>query len=224
MLGKQTKENSGLPNDFEKNGERTMGGSASGRKPDWLSRNTTDDYPRLDVNFLKREGMLDTGSFRSVHWSVEETVTGSINIKAENGRIVLSYRYRRGDGEWEDICQSVTLKTTPCRLGGRRYWFLCPGEGCGRRVGVLYGARYFLCRHCLGAAYASQTEDKIDRLARKACKIRHRLGWPGGVRSPPGYLKPKGMHWRTFSRLCLEHRRLEYLVDLNFIAKYRKKL
>lgn len=201
-----------------------MGGHGSGRKKDWGNRSKMEDYRRLDVNFLSREGMLVPGSQQSIQWFIDGAVSGQIEIEAEVGRIVLSYRYRPGAGEWQDIRWPVQITSTPCRLGGRRYWFLCPGEGCSRRVGVLYGARYFLCRHCLGAAYASQTEDKIDRLARKACKIRHRLGWPGGVRSPPGYLKPKGMHWRTFSRLCLEHRRLEYLVDLNFVEKYRKWL
>lgn len=201
-----------------------MGGYGSGRKASWLTKDTTDDYRRLGVDFLKREGMLEPGTEHSVTWSIDGVVTAWINLKAGFDRIVLSYRYRRGGGEWEDMCLTVPLATTPCRFGGLRYWFLCPGEGCGRRVGVLYGARHFLCRHCTGAAYTSQTEDKIDRLARKAGKIRHRLGWPGGVRSPPGYLKPKGMHWKTFSRLYLEHRKLSYLVDLHFVEKYRKRL
>jgi hypothetical protein len=45
-----------------------------------------------------------------------------------------------------------------------------------------------------------------DRAARRADKIRDRLGWhPGSLNSEGG--KPKGMHWRTFERLCAEHDR-----------------
>src|SRR6266581_6623083 len=37
-----------------------------------------------------------------------------------------------------EVAQAITLLWTPCRYGGRRPWFRCPGitRPCGRRVGV----------------------------------------------------------------------------------------
>ncbi|SDY53906.1 hypothetical protein SAMN05444340_11022 [Citreimonas salinaria] len=99
---------------------------------------------------------------------------------------------------------AVTLDTTRCNLGGARRWFLCPARGCGRRVAVLYGGKVFACRHCYGLAYPSQSESASDRAARRADRIRERLGWEPGILNGYGG-KPKGMHWRTFERLVTEH-------------------
>ena len=93
----------------------------------------------------------------------------------------------------------------PCRFGGTRPYFVCPGviNGivCGRWVTKLYGAgRYFLCRHCYRLAYASQREDRYDRALRRADKIRVRLGGkPGTAWVFPD--RPKGMHHQTYERL-----------------------
>ncbi len=52
----------------------------------------------------------------------------------------------------------IHLEWTPCAFGGSRPWFLCPGEGCGRRVAILYGPTFpLLCRLCRDLAYASQS-------------------------------------------------------------------
>ena len=51
----------------------------------------------------------------------------------------------------------LALEWTPCNFGGERPWFICPGEGCGRRVAILYGPTLpLLCRQCRGLVYASQ--------------------------------------------------------------------
>lgn len=93
----------------------------------------------------------------------------------------------------------------PCRFGGTRPYFICPGvvNGvvCGRRVAKLYGSgRYFLCRHCYRLRHASQSEGAWDRTLRRANKIRQRLGGDPGLAAlfPP---KPKGMWRRTYERL-----------------------
>jgi hypothetical protein len=31
------------------------------------------------------------------------------------------------------------------------------------------------------------------------------MGWPGGILEGGDWGKPKGMHWRTYERLCREH-------------------
>lgn len=78
------------------------------------------------------------------------------------------------------------------------------------------------CRQCYQLAYPSQREDAGDRAARRAHRIRDRLGWPGGVLEGGGWGKPKGMHWRTYERLCDDHDTFEEVV--NPIRPMRKDL
>ena len=60
--------------------------------------------------------------------------------------------------------------TSTAQHKGRRLWFLCPGPGCGRRVGKLRlveGASFghlWGCQKCLGLAYASQAAHKTPAL------------------------------------------------------------
>ena len=35
-----------------------------------------------------------------------------------------------------------------------------------------------------------------------------------------GLGRPKGMHWRTYERLCDEHDTFEHAVNLSFIARF----
>ncbi len=66
--------------------------------------------------------------------------------------------------------------------------------GCEKRVAILYSGSIFAFRHCYQLAYPSQRELTYDRVARKADKIRERLGWKQGILNPRGWKKPKGMH------------------------------
>ena len=128
-----------------------------------------------------------------------------IQFRREGDRLVLSYRVRRHGGEWQDVEQPTLIAWTPCRYGGARPYFVCPGVvngiACGRRVAKLYGAGiYFLCRHCYRLAYASQREDRYDQALRRANNIRMRLGGEPGTESPfPA--RPKGLHHKTYERL-----------------------
>lgn len=101
----------------------------------------------------------------------------------------------------------IDLEWSPCSYGGKRPWFRCPAQNCGRRVAILYGGTVFACRHCNQLAYPSQRENIDDRATRKADKIRERMGWEPGILNGEG-LKPKGMHWKTFERLCFFHNEL----------------
>ncbi len=90
------------------------------------------------------------------------------------------------------------LEWTPCNFGGERPWFVCPGEGCGQRVAILYGPGQPLCRRCRDLAYESQREDGIARAKRRAEKIRSRLPLSG--------TRPRGMHHATFLKLTRDYR------------------
>jgi hypothetical protein len=132
-------------------------------------------------------------------------------------RVILRYRYRSGQGgEWEDMWEPVSLEWTACNFGGERPWFVCPGEGCGRRVALLYGpGRYFLCRCCYDLVYESQRENGMTRALRRAQTIRERLGGSANM-TKPFPVKPNGMHWETYERLWWEHDEadMEQLVGL----------
>jgi hypothetical protein len=112
---------------------------------------------------------------------------------------------RIGGGKWEDVEETVRIVRAPCRFGGARPYFICPGVvngiGCGRSVAKLHGlGRYFLCRHCYRLAHASQSEGRWDRTLRRANRIRQRLGGDPGM-AAPFPKKPKGMWRRTYERL-----------------------
>jgi hypothetical protein len=151
--------------------------------------------------------MLREGYRGDWQWTRNGAVVASISIRSEAERVILHYRYGRGGDEWQDLEYPVRIERTPCHLGGSRPWFICPGRGCGRRAAVLYGGAVYACRHCHELVYPSTREHVGDRLARRADRIRERLGWRAGILNPPGS-KPKWMRWDTYRRLREEHNRL----------------
>lgn len=181
-----------------------MGGMGSGRRWYFGANDTTDDYRSIDVRRWRRDGLLDPNQSFGWQWSRHGEVVASIRVRTEPDRVILTYRHRSGGSDWKDESYPVYLDWTACHLGGQRPWFLCPARGCGRRVAILYGGAIFACRHCYRLAYLSQRETDDDRAARRADRIRERLGWEPGILNGSG-LKPKGMHWRTFERLTAEH-------------------
>lgn len=183
-----------------------MGGIGSGRGYQ-DGKKTTSDMKPLDIRQLHRKGLLKPGANFSWHWSVNGREFSAIDIRTEADRVILDYRSRRLGGEWQPMNYPVYLDWTACTLGGRRPWFICPAQGCGRRVAILFGGSFFACRHCHQLAYECQRENDDDRAARSADTIRRRLGWKVGILNPTGW-KPKGMHWDTFMRLHIEHDRL----------------
>jgi hypothetical protein len=178
-----------------------MGGSGSGNH--WRSgKRTTSDMLRLDVYYLHKHGMLALGRVSTLNWNRNGERLASIGIWADNGRIILKYRFRPPGGEWEDKEYPAAIGWTACHFGGKRPWFLCPC--CGRRVAVLYGGSIYACRHCHNLAYDCQRKAAHRRLLDRALKIRERMGWETDWGA-----KPKGMHWKTFERLVAEYERFD---------------
>jgi hypothetical protein len=181
-----------------------MGGQGSGRHWRYGTKTTTNDHNSLDVRKLQRDGVLIPGYSCTWSWFRNGQEISSIGIRSTSGSIILSYRVKTGEGEWQDLKYPVTVEWTDCHYGGQRAWFRCPAVGCGRRVAVLYSGRAFACRNCHNLAYESQRECEHDRVARKADKIRKKLGWQAGILNANGW-KPKGMHLQTFEKLRTEH-------------------
>lgn len=179
-----------------------MGGFGSGRGQG--GKDTTSDMRALDIRRLQRDGLLTPGRAFDWNWLRNGETVASIQMRTEADQVILNYRSRSNGGEWQPMEYPIYLEWTPCNLGGRRAWFRCPAQGCGRRVAILYGGSVFACRHCHKLAYQCQRELGYDRAARRADTIRRWLGWEPGILNGTGW-KPKGMHWRTFERLKAEH-------------------
>jgi hypothetical protein len=181
-----------------------MGGCGSGRSSG-SGRDKVEACRSIDVNHLQRTGCLRPGWSGGWQWTRDGERVAWISMRSDPDRLHLSYRVRVGGGDWQDVAEPVAIVRAPCRFGGSRPYFICPGVvngiACGRRVAKLHGSgRYFLCRHCYRLAHASQSEGAWDRMLRRANKIRQRLGGDPGMAAPfPP--KPKGMWRRTYEQM-----------------------
>jgi len=168
---------------------------------------TGESLHRVDVRLWARRNYLrgDNDCHFSWNWTCNGEPSGSIRVKANRHCVALCYRIRSFGGEWEDQEQYVEVCQTMCNFGGLRNWFRCPS--CDRRCEVLY-LRFnrFACRKCNRATYSSQIGGPLDRLSHKLHK--HRKQIEGG--------RPKGMHRRTWDRLCERVNDLETEVDALF--------
>jgi hypothetical protein len=193
-----------------------MGGFGSGR-PSGFGRDTVETCRSIDVNRLHKTGCLRRGWAGGWQWTREGEKVASITLRTGVDRLHLSYRVRIGGGEWEDVAETVRIVRVPCRFGGSRPYFICPGVvngiACARRVAKLHGpGRYFLCRCCYRLAHTSQSESGWDRAQRRANKIRQRLGGDLGM-AGPFPKKPKGMWWQTYEHLREQALEAETLAD-----------
>ena len=183
-----------------------MGGRGSGRRWQPGAKDVTGDLRRLEVRSWQRDGYLSPGRAFGWRWTRGDETVANIQVRADVGQIILTYRHRKGGAEWKAEEYPVRLVWTPCNFGGQRAWFICPVSGCGKRVAILYGGSIFACRHCHRLVYRCQRESIDDRAIRRADKIRARLDWVPGIANGQGS-KPKGMRWRTYYRLVAEHQK-----------------
>lgn len=165
-----------------------MGGFGSGRAA-CRPRQMAEACRSLDVNRLNREGCLAAGYNGGWQWRRDGQPVASIGLSMTEDVLVLDYRVRRNEGTWKDIRQPTRIARTDCRYGGSRPWFICPGivngVPCSRRVGRLFsGGDYFLCRHCYGIKYASQSEDPLRRAQRRAGKLSEQIHGRAGQTKP----------------------------------------
>jgi hypothetical protein len=155
----------------------------------------TDDHLQIDVRRWQREGVLTPGQDVRWAWTRGGMDVATIHVRAEEDSVRLAYRVRLSPTNWRGVVQTIPLEWTPCRLGGRRPWFLCPevveDQPCRRRCAVLYFAEWgFRCLSCADLRYASQREGDLERARNRLAAIRQRLG------GPP-LAKPAGRHWST---------------------------
>lgn len=180
---------------------------------------TTEDARRIDIRYLKQQGLLRVGASGVLRWHRGGEQTGSVGFSIDDGVFRLRFRYQDpATGQWVPHVQEVTIERTRCNFGGTRPWFRCPG--CERRVAVLYGVFVeYLCRHCYDLSYGSQQEREMDRILRRAREIRKRLGASENLMEPIDE-KPKGMHWKTFDKLVAEEEYWNSSYDEAVVLRY----
>jgi len=171
-----------------------------------MAKSLTAEIRYVDVRQLVRDGLLVPGRLFELEWHFVRTGQRLAAARLEVGNDFVSFQYH-ASSTWQssDILQTVRLIQTSCHYGGARHWFACPS--CSRRVAILYLEFTVACRHCHQLAYKAQRETRHDRNIRRLEAIRERLGWhPGFLNGEE--IKPKGMHWKTYSKLVREHRQL----------------
>jgi len=176
-----------------------------------MSKIIKEDCKDISIYQLRKWGSWGSKKNGFPLWS-SNTITWTRNFDNEKSSIgyvidfseetlKLKYRIRNGsEEEWQDVENIYPLVSTPCKYGGKRYWFICSvynnGVYCGRRVAKLYlgaNSHYFACRHCYNLSYESRNknirgkygyvsrffdlEKEIDELWGKT-KIKFRKGRP----------------------------------------------
>lgn len=170
-------------------GEKLMGGYGSGRVG---GRELVTNLRFIDVRWMNKHGLLKSKGIKTLNWSRNCRPWGKMQVLVEEDSIRLIYKESRNDGPWEDKDIVIKLLKTPCRFGGHQYWFECPV--CRRRVCTVYLSDVWCCRHCGQLAYPSENEDELERQRSKAYKLKEKLGGEY-------WIKPKGMHQKTYDRL-----------------------
>lgn len=142
----------------------------------YSKKEEADGLHQVSVSFLNKYGYFSSfWKSGTITWSRNGEKTGSIGIQSainENEQYI-KFNYTQTDrfsDEKTDFDYKIPLTTSPCRLGGKRYWFICPwntnGAYCGRRVGMLYlGDKYFACRHCNNLTYNSRNLSGFSKAA-----------------------------------------------------------
>ena len=155
-----------------------------------MTRSACEAFRAFDLRRALREGTLKVGAEFVASLTRGPETDGVIYVIVEGDALVLIERGFR---------QRVALSWTPCHLGGKRAWAICPR--CSRRVAVLFDrGGQFACRTCCELTYSSRQATPQFRAIRRARKMRERLGGGENLMAPfPD--KPKKMHWRTYERL-----------------------
>ena len=155
-----------------------------------MKRSACEAFRAFDLRRALREGTLKVGAEFVVSLTRGSETADVIYVISEGDALVLIERGFR---------QRVALSWTPCHLGGKRAWAVCPR--CSRRVAVLFDrGGQFACRTCQELTYSSRLATPQLRAIQKARRLRKKVGGEGNLAAPfPD--KPKKMHWRTYERL-----------------------
>jgi hypothetical protein len=117
--------------------------------------------------------------------------------------VMVALRGLRADVQLPDGTAAALVVGPTNIRAGIRWWWLCPRLG--HPCATLYlprGADGFASRQAHGLTYRSVSESPVERTARKARKLRARLGEAPAVLGGPLPVQPLRMRWVTYERLC----------------------
>lgn len=136
-----------------------------GRYSGFGYKSEVDGLIWLDMAMLKKLGFLSGAVSQPVSWTntlsqAKNRIMLDVNLYTKIARLTYTTTDLYTE-EKVDYNYPIALESTPCNLGGERWWFICPlvvnGVYCGRRIRKLYkDGRYFGCRACQNLCYSSQ--------------------------------------------------------------------
>lgn len=182
---------------------------------------------RLDLNQLIRDGIISKTSNRGgvIKWTRVTTGDEVAKLSYQTGVtdlddmwLRLCYSLKRYKQDELHLDYKIALKASEANYGGKRFWFSCPVTS--KRASVLYlpnGYDCFASRHAFDMSYASQSKAPHDRAIDRKWKYKNMLG------GDDYYIKPKGMHKKTYERLLEKMFKAEEECD-GFLIKYFGKM
>lgn len=179
-----------------------MGGMGSGSWCRFDNKKTVEAALRVDIRYMRRQGMLKPGWGGQLSWTKRGKKSGEVNYTCHSDHLLLNFRFSENGGEWQLVKQTINFEHMPCRFGGERLWFLCPH--CARRCEVLYASpKLFVCRLCAALPYRSQMLGKLERWIDQRESVEEKL-WGKERRR---WRKPK------LERLMSQHQQLDQAID-----------
>lgn len=134
----------------------------------WDAKGTVEQRSDLSIFRLKQWGYLEGCHGGTLTWTWglsgrQNSIGLWVDTVSSEPFAKVNYTVTdRTDGSKQDYDYRIRLLTTPCNLGGRRFWFCCPH--CGRRSGVLHiDGGLFVCRLCANLTYESRNESRMGR-------------------------------------------------------------
>ncbi len=166
-----------------------MGGFTSGRHRT-VNAGRMEDGLRVDMRVLRRRGYLVPGAIVSgkMAWERCDVCTGTVGLRTElqvaQGLLMISYS-RAG----QDHHEEVAIVSTPCRYGGRRFYFICPRSGVRCELLISMRGGPFVSRKANRLTYSTQSEDRLARLQTARLKAEDRAFGRKGLPKPRGARK-----------------------------------
>lgn len=191
-----------------------MDGRGRWYRSSWDKRDTTADRLRLPIDFVRKRWGLDNAVLASMLWHRGKDKVGEIGLYILPGLgVKLDYNFKG-----EPVETLIRFAYSAQNLGGRRTWWVCPS--CGRRCGVLYCERLFVCRKCAGVDYyrTQQTGDVLTTLDNRLRRVGRKLGAADASNDvlPP---RPRYMHSATYERLAGEYLELQRISEVYWLAE-----
>lgn len=181
----------------------TMGGVGSGRRRT-VNRGTIEDVPLLDMREIRRLGLVKPGECMvdTLRWSQRGLTVAEARVRVdlsgpEAGSITVTVL--------GCPTQAIAIEGVPCRLGGQRFYFLCPDRGRRCEVLCLVGSR-FASRQAHRLGYATQGMDELGRARKRRRKLRERLDGKSLQPRPRGrhrYDLTEQLRWATMTERAL---------------------